>query len=187
MRHSLSGPLLVGALLFTAACSDDPEAGDAATPPVTSTETPSPSRASGPVDEAGGVTTPLEGTWVADVSRNAYVAAIEDLGYPKAVATQMLQELPGPEFRLEFLGDRFSLAYAPTGEGWQSGTFTLEGGRIVLDDEAPVELVSFAVEIEGDTVVFTDGGATDAGEMAAGVPDYLPLIGFWSADDWSRQ
>ena len=87
-------------------------------------------------------------------------------------------DMAGPEetrFRIDFVGDRFRMAQVSSDEQWQSGTFEIEDGRIVLDDEAPVGVLTFRFTLDGDSATFDDP-STDSGgaEVMPGVPDWAP-------------
>jgi hypothetical protein len=176
-------PLAMVVLLVPSACSsddEDPQANDA----TSTSSTPEP-EASEPVEA------PLEGAWTADITPEAFTAYIVSAGYDESVATEILgpdnETLPGPEFRLEFLGDRFRLSYAPTDEQFMSGTFTLADDAVTFDDEAPVGLYTFAFAVAGDELRLSDGTTSNAEiELAPGIPDFLPGAAFMSSSPWTR-
>ena len=133
---------LAATLVLTAtACSsgEDPDAG----PPTPATSSSPPA-----------VETPLEGTWTTDLERAAVRGYIRKQGWGREAERVMLSpDMAGPEetrFRIDFVGDRFRMAQVSSDEQWQSGTFEIEDGRIVLDDEAPVGVLTFRFTLDGD-------------------------------------
>lgn len=137
-------------------------------------------------------TTALEGTWTTDLERSAVRAYIRDNGWGRAAEKALLDpEMSGPvqtEFRLDFVGDRFRLAQVATDEQWMSGTFMLEGDTLTLDDEAPVGVTTFRVDLVGDTVAFGEPGPDTPGfEFMPGVPSWAPAATLWCVTTWRRE
>jgi hypothetical protein len=141
--------------------------------------------------ETESATTPLEGTWTTDLTRDAVVAYIRKAGWGKEAEKILLDpRMAGPdrtEFRIDFVGDRFRMAQAATDQQWQSGTFRIEDGRIYLDDEAPVGELTFRVSIDGDTATYDKpDDTTDDGDFVPGVPAWAPGAVMWASTPWER-
>lgn len=167
--------------LTAAGCSTDdpPEAGSQDTPPPVQSTT------------EGPAATPLEGTWTTDLKRAAVRTYIREAGWGRAAEKVLLDpDMAGPrktEFRIDFVGDRFRMAQATTDEQWQSGVFRLAGRTLTLDDEAPVGVNTFRVNLEGDTVTFDQPGPSGDGfEFMPGVPGWAPAAVLWSSTTWRR-
>ncbi|MFC5179359.1 hypothetical protein [Nocardioides taihuensis] len=134
---------------------------------------------------------PLEGTWTTDLKASAVRAYIREAGWGRAAEKALLDpEMAGPretEFRIDFVGDQFRMAQATTDEQWQSGVFTLEDGTLTIDDEAPVGVNTFRVDLNGDTVNFDQPGPNGDGfEFMPGVPGWAPAAVLWCSTTWQR-
>ena len=117
--------------------------------------------------------------WRTDITEDAFAAAIVDAGFPEDVVTESLTYLPGPEFRLEFLGDRFRMSWVPEDEQFQAGTFAIDGDEITIDDEAPVGTATVPFTVDGDELTF---------RIPSDVADLDPVgVGFWTATTWVRE
>jgi hypothetical protein len=153
---------------------------------------PSPSSTTTTTSSDAAPVSPLEGTWTTDLKRAAVKAYIRDAKWGKRAERALLDpDMAGPrdtEFRIDFVGDRFRMAQVSTDEQWQSGTFTIEQGRIVLDDEAPVGVLSFRLTLEGDTATFDEPGPDgDRFEFMPGIPGWAPGAVMWASTAWERR
>ena len=131
---------------------------------------------------ADATVTPLEGTWTTDLEPSAVRAYIRRAGWGKAAERVLLgPEMAGPhdtEFRIDFVGDYFRMAQVSTDEQWQSGTFNLRDRTLTIDDEAPVGVNTFRVDLDGDTVVarVLRSGSPQRAEYAGVTLDSLYLV-----------
>jgi hypothetical protein len=177
-RMKLLVPLIAGVLAL-AACSSDTGESTAADP--------APVASSSPTTSA---TTPLEGSWRTDLTREAIIAYIRKAGWGKEAEKILLDpHMAGPaqtEFRIDFVGDRFRMAQVATDEQWQSGTFWIEDGRIFLDDEAPVGELTFRLTIDGDTATYDKPDDTGGPEFMPGVPAWAAGAVMWASTSWER-
>jgi hypothetical protein len=148
-----------------------------------------------PATPAGSTTTatvtPLEGTWTTNLEARAVRAYVRRAGWGRAAEKALLDpEMAGPretQFRIDFVGDQFRMAQATTDEQWQSGVFTLEDGTLTIDDEAPVGVTTFRVNLDGDTVTFDRPGPNGDGfEFMPGVPGWAPAAVLWCSTTWQR-
>lgn len=140
---------------------------------------------------AAATVTPLEGTWTTDLEPSAVRAYIRRAGWGKAAERVLLgSEMAGPnetEFRIDFVGDYFRMAQVSTDEQWQSGVFTLREDTLTIDDEAPVGVNTFRVDLDGDTVTFDRPGPNGDGfEFMPGVPGWAPAAVLWCSTTWTR-
>lgn len=165
--------------LAATGCASDPSASSAdTTPSETSSSTPA-------------ARSPLEGTWTTDLRRSEVRAYIRGQGWSRDAERVLLgPEMAGPaetEFQIDFVGDRFRMSQVSTDEQWQSGFFELEGGQIKLDDEAPVGVLTFRVDLDGDTARFDQPGPNGDGfEFMKGVPGWAPGAVLWASTTWER-
>lgn len=176
-------PLLLSLLFVAVACSSDTEAAADADPPTSAAASTSAEIESEVVE----TTNPLQGAWSTSITPQAYAAFIVSTGVDETIATQITSEnLAGPDFRLEFLADRFRLSYTPTDDQYMSGTFSVEGDQVTLDDEAPVGVYTWRFAVDGDTLVFSEGTTSNPEiELIPGVPDFLPGDAFLSSAPWT--
>jgi hypothetical protein len=179
-RRTVLLSFAVSAALALGACASD---ADSAAPAPDAD-----AQASDAAEVAAG---PLEGTWTTDLNRKAVRAYIRRAGWGKEAEKALLDpDMAGPdktEFRVDFVGDRFRMAQVSTDEQWQSGTFTIDDGRIYLDDEAPVGELTFQFQLDGDTATFDDPSDTSGGgEFLPGVPGWAPGAVMWASTTWER-
>ena len=180
---------IAATLLVLAACgSEDPDDSGAPSEATTSTS----SVATTTATEM--TTSPLEGTWTTDLTREAVIAYVHKAGWSKEVEKALLDpDMSGPEqteFRVDFVGDSFRMSQVATDAQWQSGTFWIEGGRIYLDDEAPVGELTFALHLDGNTATFDKPGDTsdpdDEQEFVDEAPVWAPGAVMWASTTWTR-
>lgn len=183
MRRTVLTATLVVALTGCSSGDQAPGTGAATTEPTD------------PVSESPSATpaTPLEGTWITDLKRKAVVAYIREAGWDKRAERALVSEdIAGPaetEFRIDFIGDQFRMSQAATDEQYQSGTFTIEEGRLILDDEAPVGEITFRLDIQDDTVTFDQpdlDGRNAEPNFRPGVPGWAPAAALWCSTTWER-
>jgi hypothetical protein len=185
IRTALTNALLAGTLLVPlAACSTDES--------TTSTAgTPTDAETTTATQTSEAETSPLEGTWTTDITREAVIAYIREAGWGKLAEKALLDpQMTGPdqtEFRIDFVGDRFRMAQVSTDAQWQSGTFRIEGDRIYLDDEAPVGELTFRLTLDGDRATYDKPDDTSGdGEFMPGVPNWAPGAVMWASTTWVR-
>ncbi len=184
IRTALTITLVAGSLLLPlAACSSDGSTSSAADTPSNAATT----------TEAAETTetSPLEGTWTTDLTRDAAIAYIRKEGWDKETEKALLEiTMPKTDdtvFRIDFVGNHFRMALAATDEQWQSGTFRIEDDRIYLDDEAPVGELTFRLRIDGDRATYDKPVDTSGeGELAPGVPIWAPGGVMWASTTWER-
>ncbi len=170
MNRTLTAAVVLALLMLPTGCSED-----SPDDPGTTSQPSTPA----PVSSETATDSPLEGVWRAEITEEAFAAAIVEAGYPEDVVAEALTYLPGPEFRLEFLGERFRMSYVPEDEQYQAGTFSVDGDRITIDDEAPVGIPAFPFAVDGDELTF---------EPPSDEADLDPVgVGFWASTTWVRE
>jgi hypothetical protein len=188
-RTTLAAAGIATLVLALTSCSSGTSS-DAGTEPATTTPSAPPST---PETIPVAATTPLEGTWMANLDRQRVIAYIRKAGWSKRVEKALLEpDMAGPEqneFRLDFVGNRFRMSQAATDVQWQSGTYELKDDRTIwLDDEAPVGYLVFTYHLDGDTISFDQPTSDPAGlpDFMPGAPDWAPGAVMWATVPWHR-